>query len=45
VAGRKVILAGQVAAVAAGVAMLARALRFGAPPLWAVVCFLVPMTA
>jgi DHA1 family bicyclomycin/chloramphenicol resistance-like MFS transporter len=45
VATRKVILVGQVAALAAGVAMLAGALWFGTPLLLAVVCFLVLMTA
>jgi DHA1 family bicyclomycin/chloramphenicol resistance-like MFS transporter len=45
VATRKVILAGQVAALAAGVAMLVGALWFGTPLLLAVVCFLVLMTA
>jgi DHA1 family bicyclomycin/chloramphenicol resistance-like MFS transporter len=42
---RRVILTGQVAALAAGVAMLAGALWFGTPLLLAVVCFLVLMTA
>jgi DHA1 family bicyclomycin/chloramphenicol resistance-like MFS transporter len=45
IATRKVILAGQVAALAAGVAMLAGALWFGTPLLLAIVCFLVLMTA
>jgi DHA1 family bicyclomycin/chloramphenicol resistance-like MFS transporter len=45
VATRKVILTGQVAALTAGVAMLAGALWFGTPLLLAVVCFLVLMTA
>ncbi|WP_052359713.1 multidrug effflux MFS transporter [Actinoplanes friuliensis] len=45
VATRKVILTGQVAALAAGVAMLAGAIWFGTPLLLAVVCFLVLMTA
>jgi DHA1 family bicyclomycin/chloramphenicol resistance-like MFS transporter len=45
IATRKVILAGQVAALAAGVAMLAGALWFGTPLLLAIVCFLALMTA
>lgn len=45
IATRKVILAGQIAALAAGVAMLAGALWFGTPLLLAIVCFLVLMTA
>ncbi len=45
VATRTVILAGQIAALIAGVAMLAGALWFGTPLLLAVVCFLVLMTA
>jgi len=45
VATRKVILAGQVAALAAGAAMLAGALWFGTPLPLAIVCFLVLMTA
>ncbi len=42
---RRVILAGQVAALVAGVAMLVGALFFGTPLLLALVCFLVLMTA
>lgn len=42
---RKVILTGQMAALLAGVAMLAGALLFGTPLLLAVVCFFVLMTA
>ncbi|WP_309238412.1 multidrug effflux MFS transporter [Actinoplanes aureus] len=42
---RKVILVGQIAALAAGVAMLTGSLWFGTPLLLAVVCFLVLMTA
>ncbi len=45
VATRKVILVGQVAALAAGVAMLVGALWFGTPLLLAAVCFFVLMTA
>ncbi len=45
VATRRVILAGQVAALAAGVAMLAGALWWDTPLLLAVVCFAVLMTA
>lgn len=45
VATRRVILVGQVAALTAGVAMLAGALWLGTPLLVAVVCFLVLMTA
>jgi len=45
VATRKVILTGQVAALAAGVAMLAGALWFDTPLLLAVVCFFVLMAA
>ncbi|WP_444948110.1 multidrug effflux MFS transporter [Micromonospora ureilytica] len=45
VATRKVILVGQVAALAAGVAMLVGALWFGTPMLLAVVCFFVLMSA
>ncbi|MEU8821548.1 multidrug effflux MFS transporter [Actinoplanes sp. NPDC048796] len=45
VATRKVILAGQVAALAAGGAMLAGALWFGTPLLLAIVSFAVLMTA
>jgi DHA1 family bicyclomycin/chloramphenicol resistance-like MFS transporter len=45
VATRKVILVGQVAALAAGVAMLVGALWFGTPLVLAVVCFFVLMTA
>ncbi|MFG1653224.1 multidrug effflux MFS transporter [Micromonospora sp. NPDC049275] len=45
VATRKVILVGQVAALAAGVAMLAGALWLGTPMLLAVVCFFVLMSA
>ncbi|GAA3778292.1 multidrug effflux MFS transporter [Plantactinospora mayteni] len=45
VATRKLILIGQVAALAAGVAMLAGAIWFGTPLLLAVGCFFVLMTA
>ncbi|WP_433794829.1 multidrug effflux MFS transporter [Actinoplanes sp. CA-252034] len=45
VATRKVILVGQVAALAAGVAMLAGALWFSTPLLLVIVCFFVLMTA
>jgi DHA1 family bicyclomycin/chloramphenicol resistance-like MFS transporter len=45
VATRRVILTGQLAALAAGVAMLVGALFFGTPLLLAIVCFLVLMTA
>jgi DHA1 family bicyclomycin/chloramphenicol resistance-like MFS transporter len=45
VATRSVILVGQLAALGAGVAMLAGALWFGTPLLVAVVCFFVLMTA
>ncbi|GIE36111.1 Bcr/CflA family drug resistance efflux transporter [Actinoplanes italicus] len=45
VATRKVILAGQVAALGAGVAMLVGALWFGTPLLLVIVCFFVLMTA
>ncbi|MCY1137149.1 multidrug effflux MFS transporter [Actinoplanes sp. Pm04-4] len=45
VSTRRVILTGQIAALAAGVAMLAGALWFGTPLLLAIVCFLVLMTA
>ncbi|MEU8285522.1 multidrug effflux MFS transporter [Micromonospora sp. NPDC048905] len=45
VATRKVILIGQVAALAAGVAMLVGALWLGTPMLLAVVCFFVLMSA
>ncbi|WP_229074451.1 multidrug effflux MFS transporter [Actinoplanes sp. DH11] len=45
VATRKVILAGQVAALAAGMAMLAGALWFGTPLPLVVGCFFVLMTA
>jgi MFS transporter, DHA1 family, multidrug resistance protein len=45
VATRKVILVGQVAALAAGVAMLAGAVWFGTPLLLAMVCFFVLMAA
>ncbi|WP_328472694.1 multidrug effflux MFS transporter [Actinoplanes sp. NBC_00393] len=42
---RRVILAGQVAVLAAGVALLVGALWFGTPLLLAVICFFVLMTA
>ena len=45
VATRKVILVGQVAALAAGVAMLIGALWFDTPLIVAIVCFFVLMTA
>jgi DHA1 family bicyclomycin/chloramphenicol resistance-like MFS transporter len=45
VATRKVILVGQIAALAAGVAMLAGALWLGTPLLLALVCFFVLMAA
>ena len=45
VATRTVILTGQLAALAAGLAMLAGALWFGTPLLLSVVCFLVLMSA
>ncbi|MEV4824623.1 multidrug effflux MFS transporter [Micromonospora sp. NPDC049274] len=45
VATRKVILVGQVAALAAGVVMLVGALWLGTPMLLAVVCFFVLMSA
>ena len=45
VSTRKVILAGQVAALAAGVAMLVGALWFGTPLPLVIVCFFVLMTA
>jgi DHA1 family bicyclomycin/chloramphenicol resistance-like MFS transporter len=45
VATRKVILVGQVAALAAGVAMLVGAVWFDTPLLLAIVCFFVLMTA
>ncbi|CCH19882.1 multidrug effflux MFS transporter [Micromonospora lupini] len=45
VATRKVILVGQAAALAAGVAMLVGALWLGTPMLLAVVCFFVLMSA
>ncbi len=45
IATRTVILVGQVAALTAGVAMLAGALWFGTPLLPAVACFFVLMTA
>ncbi|MEV4267796.1 multidrug effflux MFS transporter [Kribbella sp. NPDC049584] len=45
VSTRKLILAGQVAALAAGIAMLVGALWFDAPLLLAIVCFFVLMTA
>jgi DHA1 family bicyclomycin/chloramphenicol resistance-like MFS transporter len=45
VATRTVILVGQVAALAAGVAMLIGAVWFGTPLLLAIVCFFVLMTA
>ena len=45
VATRKVILVGQVAALAAGVAMLVGAVWFDTPLLVALVCFFVLMTA
>ncbi|MFF5229919.1 multidrug effflux MFS transporter [Dactylosporangium sp. NPDC000521] len=45
IATRTVILAGQVAALAAGVAMLAGALWFNTPLLLALVCFFTLMTA
>jgi MFS transporter, DHA1 family, multidrug resistance protein len=45
VATRKVILVGQVAALTAGVVMLAGALWFGTPLLLAMVCFFVLMAA
>lgn len=45
VATRKVILAGQVAALAAGTAMLVGAVAFDTPRLLAIVCFFVLMTA
>ncbi|TCC44209.1 Bcr/CflA family efflux MFS transporter [Kribbella capetownensis] len=45
VSTRKLILTGQLAALAAGVAMLAGALWLGTPLLLAIVCFFVLMTA
>ncbi|WP_430781486.1 multidrug effflux MFS transporter [Actinoplanes sp. G11-F43] len=45
VATHRVILTGQIAALGAGVAMLAGALWFGTPLLLAVLCFFVLMTA
>ncbi len=42
---RKVILTGQLAALAAGIAMLAGALWFGTPLILTIVCFFVLMTA
>ena len=42
---RKVILVGQIAALAAGIAMLIGALWFGTPLLLAIICFFVLMTA
>ncbi|MFC4063641.1 multidrug effflux MFS transporter [Actinoplanes subglobosus] len=45
IATRRVILAGQVAALGAGVAMLAGALWLGTPLLLVIVCFFVLMTA
>jgi DHA1 family bicyclomycin/chloramphenicol resistance-like MFS transporter len=45
VATRTVILVGQIAAMAAGVAMLIGAVWFGTPLLLAIVCFFVLMTA
>ena len=45
VATRKVILAGQVAALTAGVGMLVGAVWFGTPLLLVIVCFFVLMTA
>jgi DHA1 family bicyclomycin/chloramphenicol resistance-like MFS transporter len=45
VATRTVVLVGQVAALAAGVAMLIGAVWFGTPLLLAIVCFFVLMTA
>jgi MFS transporter, DHA1 family, multidrug resistance protein len=45
VATRTVILVGQVAALAAGVAMLIGAVWFGTPLMLAIVCFFVLMTA
>ncbi|WP_432875410.1 multidrug effflux MFS transporter [Kribbella sp. CA-245084] len=42
---RKIILTGQVAALSAGVAMLAGALWLGTPLLLAIVCFFILMTA
>ncbi|HET9871464.1 MAG TPA: multidrug effflux MFS transporter [Propionibacteriaceae bacterium] len=45
VATRSVILVGQIAALAAGVAMLIGAVWFGTPLLLAIVCFFVLMTA
>jgi DHA1 family bicyclomycin/chloramphenicol resistance-like MFS transporter len=45
VSTRKLILTGQIAALSAGVAMLAGALWLGTPLLLAIVCFFVLMTA
>jgi DHA1 family bicyclomycin/chloramphenicol resistance-like MFS transporter len=45
VSTRKLILGGQIAALAAGIAMLAGALWFGTPLLLALACFFVLMTA
>ncbi|WP_433796400.1 multidrug effflux MFS transporter [Actinoplanes sp. CA-252034] len=45
IATRRIILTGQVAALAAGVAMLVGALWFGTPLLLVIVCFFVLMTA
>ncbi len=45
VSTRKLILTGQIAALAAGIAMLAGALWLGTPLLLAIVCFFVLMTA
>jgi DHA1 family bicyclomycin/chloramphenicol resistance-like MFS transporter len=45
IATRKVILVGQIAALAAGIAMLIGALWFDTPLLLAIVCFFVLMTA
>ena len=45
VATRKVILVGQIAALAAGIAMLIGALWFDTPLIVAIVCFFVLMTA
>jgi DHA1 family bicyclomycin/chloramphenicol resistance-like MFS transporter len=45
IATRKVILAGQVAALVAGVAMLIGAIWFDTPLIVAIICFLVMMTA
>jgi DHA1 family bicyclomycin/chloramphenicol resistance-like MFS transporter len=45
IATRKVILTGQIAALAAGIAMLIGAVWFDTPQLLAIVCFFVLMTA